>query len=105
MPEDDLDAWSRMLDLLEADLDLAEQALLRRDEAPHVGDWEEPALTGSLPPYLLERARAVRERQRDILARIPEALGRLSRQQTLTARIGHVTTPSTSVPVFIDATA
>ena len=97
--------WEDVLDRLEADLALAEQALLRREEPVDLDDWIVPALISPLPAELAERAAAIVARQREILARLPEALGRTGRQQALTARIGHVSSLRTSVPVYIDASA
>ena len=95
-------AWHTALTDLELEVERAE-ALLRSAEPglPEVARWTPPAGLGPMPPGLLDRARALHERQLRATARIVESLARNRAQSAVTARIetGHV--PG-GAPVYVD---
>ena len=64
--------WDEVLDLLEADLDAAENQLVD-GTAPSLEQWKLPEGLGRLPDRLINRALAVRERQLRITGFLAEA--------------------------------
>lgn len=69
------DEWAAALDVLELDLDEAEQLLNdgHAPEGPRV-PWAPPVIGGYLPGSLHERARSLRERQLRVAADLTKAL-------------------------------
>lgn len=70
---DSFTAWSDMLDELERELTLADEAAVAR------GQWTPPVGLGQLPPELVTRAR-------DVLAQQKRMITRLDEERTATAR-------------------
>lgn len=97
-----LEAWERMLDRLEADVIEAE-VLVRTLRPGEIAPWTMPKLPGSLPAYLVERARAILERQQAMLEQIPAAMAKVSQQRGL---IGRMHTPAPRrTSVYVDRSA
>lgn len=94
-------AWLAELDRLELDVLVLERRLAT-GSAPHASTWEPPTLSSPLPPELLDRARAIEQRQLAALAALREALDGLGRQRALTQRMTH-TAPER--PVYLDTRA
>lgn len=56
--------WETALDRLELDVMLAERMLTDPSRERRIDEpWDEPMLAGPIPPDLVERALAIRERQ------------------------------------------
>lgn len=95
--------WETALDRLELDVVAAER--MAADPAqPAPPSWDEPALVGRIPAHLVERAVALRERQRRVEAAMATTLGALGRQHDFATRVDRATrAPGTSV--YLDVTA
>jgi hypothetical protein len=95
------DAWTTALSELELEVDRAE-ALLKTAEpsAPEVSAWTPPKHIGPMPAALLDRAKAVHERQVLVTQAIVQALTHNRAQAAVTARMetGH----AASRPVYVD---
>ncbi|TQL46607.1 hypothetical protein FB562_2131 [Homoserinimonas aerilata] len=67
------EAWSEALDALEQELALADELGEPDDLGELSGnDWVAPTGLGSLPPELVDRARAILDAQRATVARLEE---------------------------------
>lgn len=98
----DLD-WQTVLDRLELDLLLAERKLADPD-APDPDPWSEPHLPGPVPGDLLDRARTLLSRQREVRDDLGVAALALRRQEQLAVRLDRAATPRvTSVYLDLDA--
>lgn len=93
-------AWGDALDALEIDLALAEQMLtLDRIAADPPRRWAPPANLGPMPASVVDRARALLDRQFEMSRRLSEAAA-LSRRQLNAATA--LRTRSEAVPVYLD---
>ena len=96
-------AWGDALDALEIDLVLAEQMLtLDRIAADPPQRWAPPANLGPLPATLLDRARALLDRQLEVSRRLSEAAAMSRRQLNAAAALR---TRAEAVPVYLDVPA
>ena len=98
-----LEAWERMLDRLEADVIEAE-VLVRTLRPGEIAPWTMPKLPGSLPAYLVERARTILERQQAMLEQIPAAMAKVGQQRGLIGRISSASVPRRAA-VYVDRSA
>src|SRR5690606_7025139 len=93
-------AWEAALTALELDVAQAEAALAADHLEPvPVERWAPPQLDGPLPFALLDRARALHERQVEVARRLGEA-ARLSRRHQRAAEA--MRAGGAAVPVYVD---
>lgn len=95
--------WETALDRLELDVILAERRLTD-PAAPDFQPWDEPTLHGPMPADLVERALALRERQRRVQAELDTALEILRRHHAFAARVDRATARPDR-PVYLDLDA
>ncbi|MBO1751254.1 hypothetical protein J4G33_05505 [Actinotalea sp. BY-33] len=97
-------AWEEALGALELDVDAAE-AMLALDhlaDLPAHDPWSPPVHMGPLPVTLVERAKAVLDRQIEVGRRLAEAAD-LSRRHSRAAQTLRSAPPSS--PVYLDTPA
>jgi hypothetical protein len=95
--------WATTLDRLELDVMRAERMLVDPSR-PAPEPWDDPLLTGPIPADLLERAIALRERQRAVEAALASRLGAVSRQHDFANRVDRATRAA-GPAVYLDVTA
>lgn len=103
-PDDDTSDWERALDRLEADVLVAEQVAAGQTPM-ELGPWSAPEPATPLPAHLAERARAVLQRQQQLLTTLPEAAARVRRQLGVTRRISSATAAPAGPSLYVDANA
>jgi hypothetical protein len=97
-------SWSAVLDGLESSVIASEELLRSGQQYADLEPWTAPSDLGPLPAELVERARAIAERQQSVLAQMPAALERTHRQWELTRKITE-STATRQASIYIDATA
>jgi hypothetical protein len=101
----DAPTWDQALDALEQHL-LDAEALVRGDiEEMPADTWVKPYGLGPMPPRLVDRALALRERQAAVLAAIPEVLTENRRKRQLAERLEMRTGRHQSDSVYVDVSA
>ncbi|MFC7496458.1 MULTISPECIES: hypothetical protein [unclassified Nocardioides] len=95
--------WATALDRLELDVMRAER-MLQDPTRPGPEPWDEPQLSGPIPADLVERAVALRERQRAVQAAITTQLGAIGRQHEFANRVDRATRQA-GPAVYLDVTA
>jgi hypothetical protein len=95
--------WEEALTELEARV-LGAEAVLRQGGYSELDPWVAPRLTEPLPAHLVERARGLLERHRDLCDQLDTALTGLRRQLTVADRVRQAT-GRRSGPVYVDVSA
>lgn len=96
-------AWEDALAALEVDVALAEQMLVLGHLAQDPPDpWAPPAGLGPLPATLVDRARALLDRQIDVARQVAQAAD-LSRRHSRAVQAMRTQPPSS--PVYVDTPA
>ncbi|HVX54722.1 hypothetical protein [Nocardioides sp.] len=98
-----VESWGRALDALEAQILIGRQLAEGRSPAV-LAPWSEPTDLGPFPAELLDRARELREQQQGLLADLPEFIGRIRKQLSLTRKVSGATSAARR-PVYIDHSA
>ncbi len=99
-------AWVQALDELELTLAAAELLLVTGHEETRVPAWTPPTVQGPLPADLVDRAGALLERQRRVIAETAAALTGTRRQLDLLDKLtGLSGARQAARPVYVDLTA
>ncbi len=99
-------AWVEALDELELTLDAAERLLAAGHEEAKVPAWTPPTIPGPLPTELVDRAGALLERQRTVIAATAAALTGTRRQLELHDKLSGLSGARQAArPVYVDLTA
>ena len=99
--------WETALDRLELDVLLAERMLAdpAGSHRPTHEPWDEPTLSGPIPADLVERAKALRDRQARVEAQLVQTVGSIGRQHRFADRVDRATGRGPGHAVFLDVEA
>ncbi|HYF71430.1 MAG TPA: hypothetical protein VD864_01345 [Nocardioides sp.] len=98
--------WETALDRLELDVMLAERTLANPSRNWLIDEpWDEPMLAGPIPPDLVERALAIRERQLQVEAELVRAVGAARSQHRFADRVDRATGRGPGRAAYLDVDA
>jgi hypothetical protein len=99
--------WEDVLELLEADMTIAERLLAEPTEVAELSlaSWEPPELDEPLPAELVERALELRARQQRTEAALTAAVGAARQQRRFADRVGQATARHPERAAYLDVNA